>query len=716
MSIREEDREISWYLQESLNEKNIFDAAGINDNVRLAGDGKVAVATQTKVHIFCPQGKHQHFFSIEWLILNSQSAINLESDNVCTTPLEWIRQKTCSTPTWIKDIQWLRCTCEGLVTWNLCVLFNDGDLFLLRSQASLTDTATSVPQVLSCNQEKAIIWQYKSSSFCDLYGEVGCISSVCKKGTNILFSVHQDTVIGWSFSDNMEALLTVSSKQLITAPSYLLQLTNIAHMTCFWNEKDDTTNILFCAPQNQAWLFAITDFPNKPNNISSRPSTNFHFQLIKTISFDGYLIALHCDSDDGFFSLVSSGAILRGNMQDGSSSIQSFSHPNAVDITGLVHHQFTDHIESDATQSQGFQSFALTSTQSGQLQLLRFNGTNQEQTCIRTWTSSRAVLGIHGVTEDKISSLLFLTYSLPSHLDNSRDVQLRADIGRPMVVLRALGSHQLDVSKAWLFDWSERSRLVYRLVHHMEQYPDRSCIYALLRVVLIMQDSTIVNRLSNEQLPFPNSVFDSLQILKNFKDEPLEPQSQQEYIDFLNDRRMLFYANSNEVDDDENDEGATNAANVDNSDSEAEDAPTTPSATSKALKGTPQSIASRSYTSNSTKQMRAGVRKNENMPGFVLTHLYNIMKEHLPPNPLRFTHLILRLLTSSVELLSMFGSHKGNLLNKEEFREHLQVNSNCQQFIQKHFTAEDAKINVFPSYLFALDNFHGYSGIVALRY
>lgn len=617
---------LSWYVQESLDEKTIFDAVGISNNVKVSAHGSVAVASKSKIHIFTACGHHMHFYYSDFFTVSSKASNSSDAvSETATSPMEWLQMKSTASPSWIVDFQWLKSVTKPFISWNVLVLLSDGDLLSLRCQGSLAASSGSTPSPSDCyeySDERGIEWSYKTSAHLVSFGPVKCFA-VTNHQLGSIVTIHDSTLAVWQrLGGRFEPTLALSQDDLPT-----LHLNGVVALGSHYDESLRSLCIVCCYAEGEALLL---HWPTQAMPV-----------VVRRIRFFGRLISSLFDH--GEYTLVTSVSIMRGTFDDAVFTATDTNGADAsdasalwscnADVTALCRPRCF------ASRHQAADETAIAALENGELRLVSLSGAAGRPHLRDAWTSTRGLFGIHGVAVDELSALVFCTWKIPPHLSNSREVQMRRDLRRPGLVLRAVLS-PFDLPRRWLFTWSERTWYVYSLLRRMYESSatgsPQTAIFALLRVLLTMGDRReAVGLQANPDVAFPRGVADAHEILSRVGED--DPRNAED-LQMLNTFRAAFYEADGGVADD------AAGGNDDDGDSDGDNDVTR----------TPSSQKARSSGGSASKRQQAASTAGQ-APGFALQSMYSDLQRHLRPDPRRLAHVVLFNLLRSTELLSLLA-------------------------------------------------------------
>lgn len=614
---------LTWYVQESLDEKTIFDAVGTSNNVKISAHGCVAVASKSKIHIFNAYGHHMHFFSSEFLSISPRASTDAVGETV-TSPMEWLQMKNTAAPSWIIDFQWLKSILKPFSTWNVLVLLSDGDLLSLRCQGSPavpSPTRRGSSDFYEYSDERGIEWSFKASSQYSSFGPVKCFGVTTNDAGSIV-TVHDSTLVRWQRQSDGSFQPTIA---LSPHDLPVLHLYGVVAIGSHYDEVSQSLCIVCCYVEGEALLL---HWPAQALPV-----------VVRRIRFFGRLISSLFDR--GEYTLVTSVSVVRGTFDNAAFTATDTGGAGATDASAIwsCNADVTALCRPRCFAGPHDNDTAIAALETGELRLVSLSDAAGRSHVRQAWTSTRGIFGIYGVAVDELSALVFCTWKIPPHLSNSREVQLRRDLRRPGLVLRALLS-PFDLPRRWLFTWSERTWYMHSLLQRMREGAGDSpqtAIFALLRVLLTMGDwRETVGLSASPEVVFPRALADAHEILRRVGED--DPQNTED-AHLLNSFRAAFY---------EADDGADDAGNDDDGDSDGDNDVTR----------TPTSQKARSSGGSASKRQAASAAGQP--PGFALQAMYSELQRHLRPDPRRLAHIVLFNVLRSAELLSQLppASHQ----------------------------------------------------------
>eukprot|EP01033_Poteriospumella_lacustris_P002456 gene2456-1792_t len=496
--------------------------------------------------------------------------------------MEWLQLKNTAAPSWIIDFQWLKSIIKPFNMWNVLVLLSDGDLLSLRCQGSPGVTSVSRPgpsDSYEYSDERGIEWSFKASAHFPTFGPVKCFG-VTDNDVGSIVTVHDSTLVRWHRLDDgsFEPTAALSPHDLPT-----LHLYGVVAISSHYDEVSQSQCIVCCYVEGEALLL---HWPAQAQPV-----------VVRRIRFFGRLISSLFDR--GEYTLVTSVSVIRGTFDNAAFTATDTGGAGATDASAIwsSNADVTALCRPRCFASPHDDDVAIAALETGELRLVSLSSAAGRPHVRQAWTSTRGIFGIYGVAVDELSALVFCTWKIPPHLSNSREVQLRRDLRRPGLVLRALLS-PFDLPRRWLFKWSERTWYMHSLLQRMREgaaTSPQTAIFALLRVLLTMGDwRETVGLSASPDVVFPRAVADAHEILSRVGED--DPRNAED-AHLLNSFRKA-----------------------------------------------------RSSGGSASKRQAASAAGQP--PGFALQAMYGDLQRHLRPDPRRLAHIVLFNLLRSAELLS----------------------------------------------------------------
>ena len=144
----------SYFVQENLQEKVVYDPPCRSDNLHVASDGRIAMLSRHCLHVYEPQFIHTAFFSISWILLNPAVMTKASESNDYGQQVAEAAQN--ESRLFLAQTLWLPGLLRDGEPNLLLLLLNDGNLLIFtRAFAHQED------YVLSNGMDKLRLYQHR---------------------------------------------------------------------------------------------------------------------------------------------------------------------------------------------------------------------------------------------------------------------------------------------------------------------------------------------------------------------------------------------------------------------------------------------------------------------------------------------------------------------------------------------------------------------------